>query len=79
MPPENRIIYSVGDDLNGAGPVHFEPLGALPPLFGLDVWAHAMAVTPKTSGAWIIVGADEGLGRIGEVGVDGCEVEEGNA
>ena len=79
MPLKNRIIYPVRDDLDGKAPIHFEPLGALTPLFRPDAGAHAMAVTPASGGAWIVVETDEGLGRFDEVGVDGCEVKERNA
>lgn len=71
MPFKSLIVDTVGDDLDREATVHFEPLRALPPLFGPDERVHSAVVAATATGAWVIIGADEGLGRVGKVGVDG--------
>lgn len=69
----------IGDDLQGELPVHLEPLRALPPLFGLDGRAEEVGVAAAAAWTRIVVDVYEGVHRVDEVVVDGCEWEEGNA
>lgn len=73
---EEGEVGGVGDDAEGEGTVHFEPLGAFAPLMEVDYGPHAAGVAAAADGAELIVDFDEGFGGIDEVGVGGGEVEK---
>lgn len=79
MLPEHREVVPVGHNGSGRGAVDLEPLGALPPLGEGHVGAHPGSVPAPADRAVRVVGFDEDLGRVEEVGVDGGEVEERDA
>lgn len=76
---EDREVGAVRDDLDGKGPVHLEPLGALAPLGEGDLREHEGAVAAAAYHAGVVIGHDVVEGGVEEVRVDGGEVEEGDA
>lgn len=78
-PLEHREVLGVRDDLDSQVPVHLEPLGPLPPVPQGDIRVHVGAVPSAAHRTWEVVDLHEGLGGVGEVRVDGGEVEQGDA
>lgn len=72
-------VFTVSDYLDGEVSVHFEPLGALSPLLKGDEGLHKVAVAASAHWALEVVGLNEGLGRVHDIGVYGREVVERNA
>lgn len=76
---EHREVLGVGDDLDSEVPVDLEPLRPFTPVAQGDLRVHVGAVPAVPHRARDVKDLHEGLGGAHEVGVDGGEVEQGDA
>ncbi|KAB8079834.1 hypothetical protein EE612_000106, partial [Oryza sativa] len=77
--PERREVGLVGDDLDGEGAVHLEPLGALAPLRLRDVVGREHVLPVPRHGAVVVEAVDEAVVGARQVRVHGGEVEDWDA
>lgn len=76
---ELLVVDGVLHHIHCQFPVYLEPLRPFSPLGEVDQWGHVVAVAASPIGAVLVECAHEAELGVGDVGVDGAEVFDGDA